>query len=138
MSQRLFLWDLGTLTYSRPEPDQVIVSAPGVPELLIATVPTIASDREAVFVALDQVLSSARVPTVDGLIPVGLYNPLSADVAVGGTPYTTSYTDGEPLEIDEHGALVALDEHTLVLGDRALTPRTSSWVGAAAAMAAHR
>ena len=138
MSGNIYLCDLGALTYQRPEPGRVVVSAPGVPELLIATVPAAASDREAVFLSLDQVLGQGKVPTLHGLVPVGLYNPLSGEVAVGSLPVTLAFTDGEPLPIPEDGVFATLDGGTLVVGDRVLSPRSDTWTAVHEAVAAHQ
>lgn len=131
------LWDLGTLTYARPEPTRVIVSAPGFPELLVVSVPKVASDREAVFIALDHVLGQARVPEVGGMIPVGLYNPLSADIAVGATPNTTTYGDGEPIALPHAGLIASVENDLLTVDDRVLLPRVTSWASVAASVGAH-
>lgn len=136
----LLILDLATMSY-RFESDRsvLVVAAPGWPELVRAQMPAGVSDREAVFLGLDAVLASGRVPTSSGWAAVGLYNPLSAEVAVDPIPDTISFWDGQPIEIPAGGLAASLRDGILVLDDgRQIMPTEETALAVQRALAAHR
>jgi hypothetical protein len=78
--------------------------------------------REAVFLLMDRALASGRLTRVTDAaiatrLPVALYNPHTAEVAVGPVPTTRAYSAGVPLPLPESGLVCQLSGDMLVWGD---------------------
>lgn len=135
----ILVLDMGTLAFRRESQSTVVVSAPGLPEVVRACVPDGCSDREAVFQALDAALGNARMAADGGWLPVALVNPASCEVAVGPVPRTLVFSDGDPIEVPAGGVLARFDDGALVLdGGRRLTPVDESVDAVERALVAQR
>lgn len=112
-----------TLRFSKDKRSLAVLSRSG--ELLaLRDVHQLWSQEECALRAFDEVLSSGRVLRfVDGELtpcPVGLYNPLTREVAIGSLPATTAFSDGHPLECQAAGLVMKHHGETLHMGTRAL------------------
>jgi hypothetical protein len=99
------------------------------------------STEETALRGLDEVLKVGRVERVlthgREVYPVGLYNPFTAEVAVGGVPGTRTFSDRKVLDIDDDGALAAVIGSEMVVGDRVLSLIPVSPAGITRAKTAH-
>lgn len=117
------MFDLSALTFRRSSTGTVYLSFPGLQDALGCRPREGASERETVFEILDTALGELDVPAADGSWRrVALYNPLTAQVAVGAVPDTETFTDSEPLTLDLHGTYASLCGGVLVIGGRELPP----------------
>jgi hypothetical protein len=78
--------------------------------------------REFVFQVLDRTLKTGRLTRVDaqgapGRLGVALYNPYTAEVAVGAVPTTRAFSRGAPLPLPAGGLVCTVGSQTLVLPD---------------------
>ena len=137
---KVLLVDMSTLSYRLDRARrEIAVSAPGLPGLCTAGVPADVTEREAVFVGLDETLRSGRVPVGSGWARVALCNPLTDEVAIGPLPDTATHSDGEMLSIPATGLLCSVGSGMLVLPDgRALGRVVPSYASVSRAIAAHR
>jgi hypothetical protein len=73
---------------------------------------------------LDAVLGGGRVERVlpggRESFPLGLYNPYTAEVAIGGMPKTRTYSDRAPMELGEEGCLAEIQGDLIVVEGRCL------------------
>ena len=121
----LLVLDLACLRFHRTG-DELAVHAPDLGELARCRVAPGTSDREAVFQVLDEALAVARIPTSAGSIPVGLYNPLSAEIAIGAVPDTESFTDTEPITLAAYGTIAEYVDGVVHVDGRTLRPVTAT------------
>jgi hypothetical protein len=77
--------------------------------------------RELVFHALDRVLASGRLTRLTGgvasRLPVALYNPYTAEVAIGPVPATQAFSAGAPLPLPAQGLVCELRGDELIWPD---------------------
>lgn len=140
------MFDLAALRFVRSATGDSLSALAGTGELLaVIDVAPGTAEREAALAALDAALDRARVPRESVLLPgqrvrtrVALYNPYSAEVAVGSLPDTVAYGDGRPLELPATGALGVLDGEVLTVGARALARREPTPASLSRAYLAHR
>jgi hypothetical protein len=81
--------------------------------------------EEAATQGFDAALGRGRVERVSaeagrGQFPICLYNPFTAEVALGALPKTRVFTDRSPLSIEPDGQLARLDESGLWVEGRCL------------------
>jgi hypothetical protein len=136
----LLIVDMANLAFRREgDGTHLVVAAPGLPELARVVLPEGMSDREAVFRGMDAVLGSARAATASGWCRIGLYNPLSEQVAVDAVPSTVCFTDHRPVDIPAGGLLAVADSDGVRLPDgRELPAAEESLAEVQRALAAHR
>jgi hypothetical protein len=66
-----------------------------------------------------------------------LYNPVTQQVAISGVPDTTSYGDGESLEVPPYGMLACLGSELELHSGRVLPEMRGSARSTSLALAAH-
>jgi hypothetical protein len=136
MGVEIVIFDMSLLRFRRRD-GLLCVLAPTLGELLSLPVAEDTSSREAVFAALDELLRSFEMPTVDGWSRAGLYNPISRQVAVGPVPHTRVFSTPTPLTIDPFGSLAVLEEDALLVGLRRLEIHVPSVLTTRNVLAAH-
>jgi len=137
---KVLILDMSALSYRLDRDGQEIaVSAPGLPGLCTVGVPAGVTEREAVFMGLDETLRSGRVSIGSGWARVGLCNPLTDEVAIGPLPDTATYFDGEMICVPSTGLLCSVGNGVLVLPNgRTLDRVDPSYASVSRAVAAHR
>lgn len=98
--------------------------------------------EEAALQGFDSVLARGRLERV---LPdsgrreyaIGLYDPYTAEVALGALPKTKVFADRRPVAIEEDGCLGHLDESGLWIGDRLLVEQAPSALAVTRAAAAY-
>ena len=118
------------------------VSSPQAELLAQVHCPEGTSEREAAFLALDAALASARIKRTEpggsrALRRLALYNPYTAQVAVGSVPRTETYGDGHTMDIPLEGLPARIEDDFLWAGDRMLSQLQFDYEDINAAMAAH-
>lgn len=121
-------FDLSSLTIRRsPDGKSVSVFSRSDELLALLDLHPAWSVRESALRAFDATLKTGCVLRfVDGEVQpcrVALYNPETKEVAVGALPDTVSYTDGEPLDCQSSGILLALSENDALEGLGRTLPR---------------
>jgi hypothetical protein len=122
---RVCVFDLASLRFSRTSDRGTARVRTAAGELLASTRGGAAlTDRQVAAALCDQALAGARViRSVDGCdeaVPVGFYNPFSAEVAIGALPATAAYSDGRAVPLAVDGTVAALDGDRLHLAGRLL------------------
>lgn len=96
------------------------------------------SHREGIFRALDSMLATLEIPSSKGRwCRVGLYNPITAQVALHPVPRTEVYTDGLELTIPAYGLPAEVVDQGLLLAARRLPLLVADTRSTRAALAAH-
>lgn len=101
------------------------------------------SDREAAFLAMDAALAGARLRRTDArgvqsYRRVALYNPFTAQVALGSVPRTQVFSDGQALELEAGGSEAVVADGALWVGSRVLPTFEPDPLAVGAALSAHR
>lgn len=121
----IIIYDMASLKFRWNVERSVLSVISSRSEVLAQTeCPEGTSDREAVFLALDAVLATSRIkrPDLKGTHRVGLYNPYTAQVAVGSVPSTSSYSDASPIPVPADGLQALLEEDHIWIATRVLSP----------------
>lgn len=132
----IVIFDMSLLEFRRTG-DRLGVHAPATGELVSVAAPANLSAREAVFVALDELLRSFELPLAEGWCRAGLYNPISRQIAIGPVPDTTVFDAGTQLRLDAFGTLADLDGDVLVIGARRIERHVPSMRSTQAVLSSH-
>lgn len=117
------------------------VSAPHVGVLVEYPCTDSCSHREAVFRALDVILCDVEMPAADdSWCKVGLYNPLTSQIAISAVPDTVVYGDGFPIAVNSCGSVASLsgDGSSLLVAGRTMGTLHGTMRETQHALAAHR
>lgn len=139
----LIICDLATLRYQWVAHRTRLQAVTARGEFLAAVdVRAGVDEREAAFLACDAALGRGWVRRDGRRLRVGLYNPYSAEVAVGALPDTAVFADQAPVALPVDGAVAVLDdgaEPAIVLGDGRRLPRQArTYASYTRAVNAHR
>ena len=123
----ILILDMATLRFVRPAGRGAtrVTTRTG---LMLASVHPRAGEADAdlAFRCMDAALRTAQVMVIDPAtqarrcVHVGLYNPLSGDVAVGATPHTVTFTSGGTVDLDPDGTYGVHDEDELTIAGQTL------------------
>lgn len=137
------IYDMASLKYRwNADKSALSVFSPQAELLAQVQCPKGTSDREGVFLVLDAALASARIKRNDaggarGLRRLALYNPYTAQVALGSVPRTETYGDGHTLSIPAEGLPGRIEDGLLWVSDRVLSRLELDYEDINAALSAH-
>lgn len=138
----IVVFDMAQLAVSRRSStggDLLRVDLPNVGTLVEVRVEEGVSRREGLFLAMDDMLANLEMPSADGSwCRVGLYNPLTHQIAFRPVPDTEVYTDGSSLEVPLYGLPACIEEEALLVGLRTLPRLVANVLSTRAALASHR
>lgn len=100
------------------------------------------SVEEAAFLVQDAALATARLKRNDEvgartLRRLALYNPYTAQVALGSVPRTEVYTDNKALALPADGAVASSEDGLLWVGERVLALQEPQYRNALRALEMH-
>lgn len=136
----IVVFDMAHLMFCRAN-GLLTVSAPHVGVLAQFRCDDSCSDREAVFRVLDVVLCDVELPSADdSWCKVGLYNPLTFQIAFGAIPATVVFGDGFPIVVNSCGTVASISASgsSLLVAGRNVPVSHVSMREAQHALAAHR
>lgn len=135
------VFDMAQLAISRhpaPAGELLRVDLPHAGTLTEVRIEEGVSRREGLFRAMDDMLANLEMPSADGSwCSVGLYNPLTHQIAFRAVPETEVYTDGSLLEIPLYGMPARLGDDVLHVGARALPRLVANVLSTRTALASH-
>lgn len=123
---RLWLFDMGTIRFCWDRHRGALtVYSPRREVLGVLALPETTTLEEVAFCGYDAALAKGRIERVAvgaGRVraQVALYNPYTAEVAVGGEGRTRTFADHRLVSLEADGSLVDLDENGLWVGGRCL------------------
>lgn len=133
---------MASLSLVRSGDTATLYAAAGEPLVTVMDVGAL-DDREALLEAMDAALASAVVVRYgDGddfaSLPLALYNPYTAEVAVGPLGSTVAYAAPMPIPLSPAGEVATVNSDQLVVADQVCAPVVPDRTALAAAWDAHQ
>lgn len=124
-TQTVHILDMASLRYRTDGHGSVVVCGVSGELLAVVAVPQDTSAQELVFQAMEHLLTAGSVPRPDpqGVVQmyrVGLYNPYTAEVVIGGAAKATVYCAPGGVALEPDGTRATVTARGLEIGDSCL------------------